>query len=45
MHAGRHPITGEPLSWEYWTIDQYNLWAKNQDNNFIENNYKMTKGV
>lgn len=45
MHAGRHPITGEPLSWEYWTIDQYNLWAKNQDSNFVENNYKMTKGV
>ena len=44
-HAGRHPITGELLSWEHWTIDQYDLWVKNQDNNFIENNYKMTKGV
>jgi hypothetical protein len=44
-HAGKHPVTGEPLSWEYWTIDQYNLWVKNQDNNFIENNYKITKGV
>lgn len=44
-HAGKHPITGEPLSWEYWTVDKYNLWVKNQDNNFIENNYKMTKGV
>ena len=44
-HAGKHPITGEPLSWEYWTIEQYDLWVKNQDNNFIENNYKMTKGV
>ena len=44
-HAGIHPITGELLSWEYWTVDQYNSWVKNQDNNFIENNYKMTKGV
>ena len=27
-HAGRHPITGERLTWERWTLDQYEEWCK-----------------
>lgn len=25
-HAGRHPITGELLTWERWTLEQYEEW-------------------
>lgn len=28
IHAGHHPVTGEPLTWERWTIEQYNDWCK-----------------
>lgn len=27
-HAGRHPITGERLTWERWTLEQYEEWCK-----------------
>ena len=26
-HAGRHPVTGERLTWERWTLDQYEEWC------------------
>lgn len=42
--AGKHPITGEPLTWERWTTEQYNKWVKNQGINFVENNFKKAKG-
>lgn len=27
-HAGRHPVTGERLTWERWTLEQYEEWLK-----------------
>lgn len=27
-YAGRHPITGERLTWERWTLEQYEDWCK-----------------
>ena len=27
-HAGRHPITGERLTWQRWTLEQYEEWCK-----------------
>ena len=27
-HAGRHPVTGERLTWERWTLEQYEEWCK-----------------
>lgn len=27
-YAGRHPITGERLTWERWTLNQYEEWCK-----------------
>lgn len=29
IHAGKHPVTGEYLSWERWSIEQYERWCKN----------------
>lgn len=26
-HAGRHPVTGERLTWERWTLEQYEEWC------------------
>jgi hypothetical protein len=27
-HAGKHPVTGERLTWERWTLEQYEEWCK-----------------
>jgi hypothetical protein len=27
-HAGKHPATGERLTWERWTLEQYEEWCK-----------------
>lgn len=27
-HAGRHPVTGERLTWERWTLEQYEEWCQ-----------------
>lgn len=43
IHAGKHPTTEEPLTWQYLTVEQYDLWVKNQGNNFIENSYKLNE--
>ena len=43
IHAGKHPITDEPLSWAYLTVEDYDLWVQNQTEGFIENNYKMNE--
>lgn len=30
-HAGKHPVTGERLTWERWTLEQYKEWSKNNN--------------
>lgn len=30
-HAGKHPVTGERLTWERWTLNQYEEWCKTND--------------
>ena len=27
-HAGKHPVTEQRLTWERWTLEQYDEWCK-----------------